>query len=506
MRRPGFPRGIGGRPGIRSGRPRGLFLRIAGFALLIAAGAADKAGGSAASLQAALNADVARTPGVRVSIRFASLDGLHPPVSVGEENELPPASVQKIVTSIGALDILGPGHHFVTRASTDGVIESEQVRGNLYLNGNGDPFLVTERLWLLAHSLAATGIHTIGGDLVVGAEPIADLDSIRAAEKSDSPYSAPVSLLAVNFNHIAFAIRPGARVGDGARVEMDPFPVATLSIDNRVVTGSAGSPCAIEASRAGTVWTFEGKIPSGSGTVWIHKGVRDPALLAGSIFSGLLRQNGIEVQGAVRAGRAPARPVPVDSLESLPLGVLLRSMNGYSNNFMADLLLAALGQGGDARSGLDRIRSWLRGRPGGATPSSDGATRSHPESAEIRLRLYDGSGLSPRNRSAARAIVDLLVWASHEEKIFADLYASLPRPGDDGTLERRFREGDAPPLRAKTGTLGDIGVSSIAGYIDHPTAGRYAFCILQQAPAESRLTVADLRDREEKWLREFVTP
>jgi D-alanyl-D-alanine carboxypeptidase len=75
-----------------------------------------------------------------------------------------------------------------------------------------------------------------------------------------------------------------------------------------------------------------------------------------------------------------------------------------------------------------------------------------------------------------------------------------------GTLERRFRNGPAPALRAKTGTLGDHGVSSIAGYVDGPDDRRYAFCILQQASAASGLRVSDLREREETWLREFVAP
>lgn len=450
--------------------------------------AATGAGATPAGLSAEL-AGKGAPAGVAVSICFAPICGDGPRVSLDAERPLPPASVQKIVTSAAVLDLLGPDHTFETRVRADGSIQGPRMDGNLYLEGDGDPFLVSERLWLLAQDLVATGLREVGGSLIVNARRVADLDSIRIAERTDSPYASPVSRLGVNFNNLCFLVRPAPRAGAPAFVACDPYPVAGVSIDNQVRTGAAAPIEMTRSSWKGAErWTVRGSVPPDATPERIYRAAADPARLAGSVLMGLMKETGIVVR-TVAAGAAPKSAPVVARLSSLPLGELVRSMNGYSNNFMADLLLADIGEG-SARVGAERVRGWLAQSVG---------LRSLPE-------IRDGSGLSGANRISAAQIVGVLEWASRSERVFPDLYASLPRPHGSGTLEKRFRDASAPAVRAKTGTLGDRGVSSIAGYIDTAAGERYAFCIIQQASPESGVKVADLRAREEAWLRLFVAP
>ena len=247
-------------------------------------------------------------------------------------------------------------------------------------------------------------------------------------------------------------------------VTCDPFPVAGVSIENLVRTGKAEPlQWTRTAGKTGETWTVRGVVAPGGQPERFYRAAADPALLSGSVFKGLLEQSGVLV-GPVVAGRAPAGAQPIAALPSLPLGGLIRSMNGYSNNFMADLLLANLGDG-SARAGAERLRRWLRETVG-------------PSALPV---IKDGSGLSAENRVSAAQIVAVLCWAARNERVFPDLYASFPRPRGAGTLEKRFRDAEPPALRAKTGTLGDRGVSSIAGYVDTAAGERYAFCIIQQA-------------------------
>jgi serine-type D-Ala-D-Ala carboxypeptidase/endopeptidase (penicillin-binding protein 4) len=430
---------------------------------------------------------------VAVTLLFAPVCGDGARVEVNPDLPLPPASVQKIVTSIAALDLLGPDHRFTTRLLGDRPPRGGRLEGNLYLQGGGDPFLVSERLWLLSREAGSTGLREVTGDLVVDGAPVADLDSLRLAERSDSPYAAPVSILGVNFNSLAFLVRPGDAAGAPAFAESTPFSIPGLAVRNLVRTVSADStPGAVEANRsfdgATEVWTLKGSVPAGSPPVTVYRACRRPDLLAGGILTGFLREAGISVSG-VRAGHAPEGAPVIVEFASPSVGLLVRSMNVWSNNFMADLLLVDLGTDGSAASGAARLRSWLRERVG----------------MDAMPIVVDGCGLSPSDRISAGQIVRLLSWAHGQEKVFPDLYASFPRPGGEGTLERRFKKGSVPSIRAKTGTLGDVGVSSIAGYVDRGDGTRYAFCIIQQARAGSGLRVADLREREERWIREFVT-
>jgi D-alanyl-D-alanine carboxypeptidase/D-alanyl-D-alanine-endopeptidase (penicillin-binding protein 4) len=80
----------------------------------------------------------------------------------------------------------------------------------------------------------------------------------------------------------------------------------------------------------------------------------------------------------------------------------------------------------------------------------------------VRVKLVDGSGLSPSNRAAPREVAQLLD-ALRDKRGFDQLYASLPIAGRDGTLATRMRNGAARGrCRGKTGTL--TGVSALSGY------------------------------------------
>lgn len=462
------------------------------FLVLLVAFSASHSTASPESLQRLLSSTLPEQ-GVSVSLLFEPLVGDGQTIAFQQYYLQPPASVQKLVTTAAALDMLGPDHTFMTELMADKPIRHGRLNGHLYLHGDGDPFLVTERMWLLAHEARVAGLREVQGALVVDADRVADLDLIRGGEDAERTYAAPVSRLAMNFNSLTFLIRPAEIVGSPAVVWLEPFPIPRVSIDARVRTGVSGRGGGLKASRSRSgeidIWTISGTVAVDSPPRRIYRAAREPALLAGGILAGLLGQQGIEID-AIRHGKAPKYGLVIASLESLPLRSLVRSMNSHSNNFMADLLLVSLGEQGNGGSGCTRVEEWLDER----VPVAPKPT------------VVDGSGLSVRNRTSAEQIVRLLKWAHGQEKVFPDLYASLPRPGGIGTLEKRFDDVEPPALRAKTGTLGDHGVSGMAGYIDHPTKGRYAFCILQQASAGSKVPIAQLRLREEDWLCEFVTP
>ena len=78
-----------------------------------------------------------------------------------------PASVMKLVTTFAALDLLGPAYVWRTPVWLDGRVQDGVLKGNLVIQGQGDPKLVQERLWLLLKRLQGLGIQTIDGDMVL---------------------------------------------------------------------------------------------------------------------------------------------------------------------------------------------------------------------------------------------------------------------------------------------------------------------------------------------------
>ncbi|HEY4328950.1 MAG TPA: D-alanyl-D-alanine carboxypeptidase/D-alanyl-D-alanine-endopeptidase, partial [Phycisphaerae bacterium] len=151
-------------------------------------------------------------------------------------------------------------------------------------------------------------------------------------------------------------------------------------------------------------------------------------------------------------------------LHETPILSVIERANTNSLNMMAECLCKRLGFEATGKPG-----SWQSGTA---------AVEAYAASVGVKsewVSLDDGSGLSNKNRVAARAFTTVLahVAAHGDGEKFMD---TLAIPGDEGTLEKRFKGmGVAGHVHAKTGHIS--GVSTLSGYI---LAGnrRFAFSIL----------------------------
>jgi D-alanyl-D-alanine carboxypeptidase/D-alanyl-D-alanine-endopeptidase (penicillin-binding protein 4) len=166
------------------------------------------------------------------------------------------------------------------------------------------------------------------------------------------------------------------------------------------------------------------------------------------------------------------------------LAELLKLMNRYSNNLMADMVANAVGghQQVAARS------AELIGIP------------------QSEIQLINGSGLGMENRMSPRAVVGLFLQiqklAGSTGLTVGDLFEVVGL--DEGVLEQRLLPA---PLVAKSGTLNQV--SSLAGVIPTRDRGLIWFAIMNQSPElvyareqQGRL----LSDLQQGWGRESILP
>jgi len=167
----------------------------------------------------------------------------------------------------------------------------------------------------------------------------------------------------------------------------------------------------------------------------------------------------LRLTGRVREGPAPTDTPPSFELTSPPLAEVVRDINKYSNNVMAQQLLLTLALQGPGiaqatpEGGRAALRRWL-GERVGAPPAA--------------VVLDNGSGLSRQTRVSAALLARVLqtAWAS---PVMPELMASLPILGQDGTL-RRAQVG-VGQAHLKTGSL--RGVAGVAGYVLGASGRRY---------------------------------
>ena len=203
-----------------------------------------------------------------------------------------------------------------------------------------------------------------------------------------------------------------------------------------------------------------------------------PAITAARQFRLALRAAGVGVRGRVVMGAADPVAMHLASTASAPLSRIVAFMNRESDNFTAELLLKQLGA--------------VDGGAGTSAAGAESVRRSLTEAAVplAGVRIVDGSGLSPRNRLTAAAVIGMLVVAWKDPVLRSHFVRSLAVAGVNGTLEDRL---ERPPTRgavlAKTGTLRES--SALSGYVK----GRWAFAVIQNGRPVSQFWARRAQDR-----------
>ncbi len=375
-----------------------------------------------------------------------------------------PASTLKLVTTYAALDLLGPDFRWQTRVYSDGPVRDGTLHGDLYLQGGGDPKLVSERLWLLLRRVQGLGIQRIAGDIVLDRSALALPETDPGAFDGEplKPYNAAPDALLINYRSQIFGFAPDPETGS-ARVTLEP-PLAGVELPTGVPLANDGEACGDWRAALGADFSdalrprFTGRYPAACGIREWPIAHPDPSRMAARAVAGVWQSLGGRLDGGMREGPVPARARLRLSFESPPLAEVVRETNKYSNNVMAQQIFLALGQIGregqptgweDARLRLER---WWQGRLG----------------ADIRLpEVGHGSGLSRDTRLSAEALARLLQQAWNSA-LMPDLAASLPVSGLDGTLRRSKLESGLAHL--KTGSLRDV--QALAGYVHGPDGRR----------------------------------
>jgi D-alanyl-D-alanine carboxypeptidase/D-alanyl-D-alanine-endopeptidase (penicillin-binding protein 4) len=266
----------------------------------------------------------------------------------------------------------------------------------------------------------------IAGDLVLrgGGDPL--LDDAQLGALADQ--LAGVTLIT------------GSIVGDESRFDAR----RTGPSGDGVFDAELGGPLSALAYRRGRA-TPDGPVQA------------DPARAAAARFDDILEARGVTIAGVPRAGTAPAGVDAIGGAQSAPVRTLTRAMLRPSDDWIAELLTKKLAP------------------VPGSTAGGAATVQATAKELGAKVALVDGSGLDPRDRGSAAALVAVLRRMTRDRAFTA----ALARPGRPGTLQERLTTGRARrACRGKTGTLPSGGVSALAGYCTTRKGRRLAFAVL----------------------------
>ena len=478
-------------------------------------------------------------------VKIVSLDSGKTIFEHNQQKYFNPASNAKLYTAALALERLGVDYRIRTSLySTARPDSSGTLKADLIVYGRGDPTMAArlnggdyfKGLDPLITQLVNAGVRRIEGDLVGDESFFAGPPFGSGWEWDDlqAYYGAEVSALTIDDNALDLFVKPADRAGIPCRITTGP-PTSLVTLINRTQTTPKGTESQIVVYRpvGENIVYVSGRLPIDNSGYYSSVAVHNPAALFAGLFKDALAQRGIAVTGRTRVIDWKYREVtPLDltklielgSVESMPLGDIVRETLKPSQNLYAQLLLLQVGanagrpadENADRKSvsAISNLKSEIsNGKPtsqvGTARPPADPETNGQDKTTEetgVELMndflaqvgvkkgdvlLEEGSGLSRRDVITPEATVALLSYMSRSRR--AEVYKNaLPIAGVDGTLQNRMKGTPAAGnVRAKTGSLRYV--YTLSGYVTTAAGEHLAFSIMLNNYYSAERTAA-LRD------------
>ncbi len=401
------------------------------------------------------------------AMSFVVVDAEDGHVVVSQLPDIPrsPASTLKTLTTIAALDLLGPAYTWHTHALIRGELNDGVLKGDLILKGGGDPYMTLERWWNFTHELRAKGLKSIQGDIIIDntAFQLPAPDPGAFDGKPNRSYNVIPDALMINFQSIQFRVAPNPLTRK-VEVFTDPM-LPNLSIDNQIKFAQGRcrrTNARVDFEVITDTWDqvrFIGALAASCPPRNFTRVLMQPTSYAYGAFVSLWREQGGEITGKLRI-----KPTPIDAklfmdFESLTVSEIVRLTNKFSSNLMARHLLLTegavrYGPPATVEKGINAITEWSQSRA-------------------LSLKGVDidnGSGLSRNTHITVQQMAAILNAAYHSPYA-PEFVASLPLAGVDGTLHSRMKGEPLGAVRLKTGHID--GVSGVAGYVTSPKGKTY---------------------------------
>ncbi len=103
----------------------------------------------------------------QIGVFVQAVDQPLPLLALNAEDKFVLASTAKVVTTLAALDLLGPTYRWRTEARLLGTLDNGRLDGDLLIVGGGDSRLRSDDLLKWFAELQAKGLREISGNIVL---------------------------------------------------------------------------------------------------------------------------------------------------------------------------------------------------------------------------------------------------------------------------------------------------------------------------------------------------
>lgn len=395
------------------------------------------------------------------------------------DRSLIPASSMKLLSSYYAYRHLGSEYRFKTgfilrySAIQDGV-----VYGDLVVEPGGDPSFGSVKLAdnvklesitdSVSYALRKLGVHKIQGRIII--------EEDKTHIFRDNPewlyydlanyYGAPYRTF--NFLENSAGVELAVPDGPGALctvVQVSPecatgvFRSQMYTVDRPPYT----VPFLI-GSHLDREFTVLGRIQAGKeNKIKLGAALPDPGATFSCVFAELLQKQGIEIGNVLLNSQELVQDEKIWNHASQPLTVLIQRCLGQSVNLYAEAFLLHTGRMKWSEADLDWSLEEMIKFYAGMCPECSG------------IKIFDGSGMSPKNRMSAGAMNRILMAMVAGAK-FQEWLDLIPNPSETGPLSGLIAQRGKVQFRMKSGSMESV--RAYAGYVLEDGKAKYAISLL----------------------------
>lgn len=405
-----------------------------------------------------------------ISISFKEIFNPRKTFELNANAPMTPASIQKIVTMLPALNTLGENYEFKTQLY-------KNKDNNLYIKLGADPYLTSNDLKNMIRTLgnykiSSTKAFYIDDSILDGNEWGEGWqwdDDLNPLIPKFGAYNLDSNLLTINF----------CPTVQGAPAEISTEVFYPTAFINNIITGAKTD---VKLARKNYI---SPDVINADGTISQDLTMQIPINYPRRYFilrlEEILRNQKISYYGDFNRLKLPQNTYMLAETKH-PLSSALDDILKRSNNMMAETVFKIAGgkytkESGSNQAAIEMFNDYYK-KLGINTDN---------------IKVVDGSGVSKNNLITANFMTEVLLRAAQDKNI--SLKDRLASPGEGTLTDRMLYFKDS--LKAKTGTLTNI--STIAGYLTAKSGKTYAFCIMVN---DSKSKPADKKAFEEYLLRE----
>tara|TARA_B110000444_G_C18841778_1_gene599409 strand:- start:1269 stop:2735 length:1467 start_codon:yes stop_codon:yes gene_type:complete len=403
--------------------------------------------------------------------------------AINPEISLIPASSLKLITTLSALDILGPEYTFTTKISYSGKIDPDgTLNGNIYIVGSGDPTLGSPRTSLegevlsfnklivdIGKSIRDHGITCIDGEVIADESIFESYPISPSWQWNDlgNYYASGAWGINANENEYYIYFKRNLRIGQSTILHSYKPYIPKLELLNEVTIDSSNTPD--NAYVFGGPYDFKkrivGTIPYGQGLYRIKGSIPDPPTFFAYHVYDQLKKYQISSRGYKSKYKAKKIEMQdIKSYESPSLDKIAKITNYHSVNIYAESLMKTIGseknnQGSDG-NGLIVVQKNMQDLELKLTP----------------LHMEDGSGLSARNIISSKFMCQFLdkMYDEIDHKL---LLSTIPHPGSASTVRGLSAGSEAQyNIWVKSGSMERV--QTFSGYIRSKKGKWLSFSIM----------------------------